>query len=77
MMTSPWAVTAPTSFICYKARLVTNIPSFMCLHNKYAAKSVTNTEIIAATNRITSKMKLPEKKFLLGIFVSVEVCLSS
>ena len=39
-------VTAPTSFICCKARLVTKVLSFMFLHNMYITKAVTYNEII-------------------------------
>ena len=43
--------TAPTSFICCKARLFTRDFSFMCLHNIYITMVVTTYEIIVVTNR--------------------------
>ena len=77
VVTSSCVVTEPTSFICCKARLVTSVLSFLCLHSKYITKVVTNSEIIAVMNRKTPTMKLLEKKFLLGIFVSIIKSLSS
>ena len=59
-------VDAPTSFICCKARQVTRVFSFTHLHNMYITKVVTNNEIITATNRKTSVVKLLQKEFLLG-----------
>ena len=44
-------VTAPTSFICCKARVVTNVLNFVCLHNIEITIIVTSNEIIAVTNR--------------------------
>ena len=46
-----YLATTPTYFICCKARLVTRILSFMCLHSIYMTYVVTNNEIIAVTNR--------------------------
>ena len=43
-------VTTPTSFIGCKARLVSHVLSFMCLHNIYMTVVITNNEIIAVTN---------------------------
>ena len=43
--------TAPTSFIYCKARLVTKVLRFMCLHSVYITMVVTNIEIIAVINR--------------------------
>ena len=77
MVTSSCVVAVPTSLTCCKARLSTKVLSFSCLHSKYIAKVVTNSKIIAVMNRITSTMKLLEKKFLLGKFLSVLSCLSS
>ena len=58
-------VTAPTIFICCKERLITRVLSFMCLHNMYITKVATKIEIITATNRKTSVVKLLKKEFLL------------
>ena len=73
---SSCAVTAPASFICCKARLVTRVLSFVCLHNMYNNKIVTRMEIIASMNRKTSVVELLKRKFLLGISNSIVVCLS-
>ena len=73
---SSWWVTAPTSFICCKSRLVTIVLSFMCLHNMYITKVVTSIEIIAAMNRKISVVKLLKKESLLGISKFVVICLS-
>ena len=43
--------TAPTSFICYKARLVIRDLSFVCLPSIYMTTVVTIIKIIAVTNR--------------------------
>ena len=56
----------PTSFICCKARLATRDFSFMCLHNIYITMVVTTNEIIVATNRKISTVKLLKKEFLLA-----------
>ena len=61
-------VTALTSFICCKARLVISILSFMCLHSMYFTKVVSNSEIIAVKNRKTSIVKLLKKNFLLVLY---------
>ena len=44
-------VTVPTSFICCKARLVTNDFNVVCLHITSRITNVTNSEMIAETNR--------------------------
>ena len=75
-MISSCLVTAPTSFICCKARLATSVLSFMCLHTMYTTKVITNNEIITVTNRKTFIMKLFKNKFLLGKSESVLVSLS-
>ena len=69
-------VTAHTSFICCNARLVTRVLSYMCLHNMYNTKVVTNIEIITATNRKTSVVRLLKKEFLLGNSRFIVICLS-
>ena len=43
-------VTTPI-FICCKARLVTTVLSFMCLHNMHITKVITKSEMITAMNR--------------------------
>ena len=57
--------TAPTSFICCKARLVTRVLSFLYLHSMYNTKVLTKIEIITTMNRKTSVVKLLKK----GVFV--------
>ena len=47
-------VTAPTSLICCKARLVTNDFNLVFLHIINKTIAVTNNEIIVVTNRKTS-----------------------
>ena len=59
-MTSSCIVAVPTSLTFCKARLATNVLSFSCLHSKYIAKVVMNSEIIAAINRKISTLKLLE-----------------
>ena len=71
VVTFSCVVTGPTSITYCKARLVTSVMSFFCLHSKYIAEVVTNNEIIAEMNRKTSNMKLLEKTFLLGKFLSM------
>ena len=65
--------TAPSSFNYCKARLATSILCSMCLHSIYITKVVTNIEIISATYRKTSIVKLLKKEFLLGNSKSVVV----
>ena len=71
-----YVATALTSFICCKARLATKVLSFFYLHIIFITIVVTSSEIIAVTNRKTSKIQLLKKKFLLGNSNSVSVCLS-
>ena len=66
-MTSSCVVTVPTSFTCCKARQATGILSFLCLHNRYIAKVVTNSEITAVMNR----------KNIYDILVRKEISVSS
>ena len=54
----PCLVTVPTSFICCKARLVTNYFNLVCLHILNKTTIVTNNKIIAATNRKISTVCL-------------------
>ena len=54
ILTSFCVVTVPTSLTCLKARLATNILSFLCLYNRYIAKVVTSGEITVVMNRKTS-----------------------
>ena len=70
------AVTTPTSFIYCKARLVTNVLSFSCLHNIEITNVVSSNEIIAVTNRKMLKTKLLKKKFFPVDSNSLLVCLS-
>ena len=72
-------------FLCYNcayfyllnssnARLATSVLSFLCLHNIYIAKVVTNSDITAVTNRKTSIIEVLEKTFLLvGKSVTMDI----
>ena len=62
-------VTAPTSFICCKAKLDTSILSFMCLHSMYIIKVVTNSEIVTVTNRKNTYSESVEKGIFVGKFL--------
>ena len=59
---SSCVVTAPTSFISCKVRLVTSILSFLCLHGKYITKVVTNSEIVAVMNQKSIYDKVIQKE---------------
>ena len=76
MVTSSCVVVVPTSLTFCKASLATKVLHLSCLHRKYIARVVTNSEIIAAKSRNTSTMKMLEKNFL-GKFLSVLSFLSS
>ena len=67
VLTSVCVVTAPTSFTCCKARLDTDVLSFLCLHKRYIAKVVTISDITAVMNRKISTIYLLEKKYLLVV----------
>ena len=56
-------VTAPTSFISCKARLVTNNFNLVCLYIINKTNVVTNKKIIAVTNRKTSTVQLLKRNF--------------
>ena len=58
-------VTASTSVICFKARLVTNNLNLVCLHFINGTTEVTNNKIIAVTNRKTFSIIIQK-----GIFLS-------
>ena len=73
VVTSSCAITVPT-FTCWNARLATSVLSFLCLHNIYIAKVVTNSDITAVTNRKTSIIEVLEKTFLLvGKSVTMDI----
>ena len=57
-----FVATTPTSFICCKARLVTKVLSFLCLHNIFMTTVVTSNEIITVANRKSSNNIVVEKE---------------